>query len=85
MILRASRSISICKTTGKLLTKRATWLNFTFAITGTLLFFGFGAYALWLGKEALLSDLLKVVVGALGGGGLGFYLGSKKSSQQNQQ
>lgn len=46
------------------------------------LFFGFGAFAIWLGKEALLSDLLKVFVGAFGGGGIGYYLGFRHKQQQ---
>lgn len=48
-------------------------------MTTIVLFFGFGFFALWLDKEQLLSDLLKVALGILSGGGFGFYLGAKKT------
>lgn len=52
-------------------------------MTALFLFFGFGALALWLGKEALLSDLLKVFVGAFGGGGIGYIIGFRHKQQSS--
>lgn len=40
-----------------------------------VLFFAFGFYALSLDKENFLADVLKVVIGAFGGGGLGYAVG----------
>lgn len=46
-----------------------------------LLFFAFGFYALYQGKESLLSDLLKVFIGAFGGGGIGYVFGARSNRQ----
>lgn len=46
-----------------------------------LLFFAFGFYALSQGKENLLSDLLKVFIGAFGGGGIGYVFGARSNRQ----
>lgn len=55
---------------------RATWL-FGFIILCLLVF---SLYALHLGREEIISDIIKVLVGALGGGGIGYAIGSKKNS-----
>lgn len=59
------------------LTKSNNRAAMTVLILGLVLFFGFGFFALWLGKEAFLSDMMKVIVGAIGGGGIGFYFGTR--------
>lgn len=41
--------------------------------------FIFFMYALHLGKDAFLSDILKVLVGAFGGGGIGYAIGIQKN------
>lgn len=41
--------------------------------------FVFFMYALSLGKDAFLSDIIKVMFGAFGGGGLGYAIGIKKN------
>ena len=55
---------------------RATWL-FGFIIACLL---AFSLYALYLGKENIISDIIKVLFGAFGGGGIGYAFGSKKKS-----
>ena len=40
----------------------------------------FGLVALFLDKEDVLSDLLKILCGLIGGGGLGYAFGSRKKS-----
>lgn len=40
--------------------------------------FVFGMFALYLGKEAFLSDVLKVIIGAFGGAGIGYMFGKRK-------
>lgn len=47
-------------------------------IIGTL--FIFAMYALYLNKEAFLSDILKVALGAFGGGGVGYAIGNRRGS-----
>lgn len=51
----------------------------TVAVLFLLLFFSFGFYALSQGKESLLSELLKVFIGAFGGGGIGYIFGVRSS------
>ena len=46
----------------------------------TLCLLAFSLYALYLGKEEIISDILKVLVGALGGGGIGYAIGIKRNS-----
>lgn len=61
--------------------------NTTFLIVSLsllVLFFGFGFFALWLDKEEFLSDIMKVIVGAIGGGGLGFYFGARNKLPPQQ-
>ena len=41
----------------------------------------FGMYALYLGKENIISDILKIALGAFGGGGLGYAVGSRKRTE----
>lgn len=43
--------------------------------------FIFVMYALYLGKDQFLSDILKVIVGGLGGGGLGYAIGKHRQGQ----
>ena len=40
--------------------------------------FAFFMYALYLGKDAFLTDMLKVIFGAFGGGGIGYALGTRR-------
>ena len=61
--------------------------NTTFLIVSLsllVLFFGFGFFALWLDKEEFLSDIMKVIVGAIGGGGLVFYFGARNKLPPQQ-
>lgn len=43
-----------------------------------ILFSGFCFCALYLGKEVLLEGLIKVLIGFVGGGGVGYAVGLKK-------
>lgn len=43
--------------------------------------FAFVMYALYLGKDQFLSDMLKVIVGGFGGGGIGYAIGKRKREQ----
>lgn len=43
--------------------------------------FIFFMYALHLGKETFLSDMIKVTLGAFGGGGIGYVIGSKRNKK----
>lgn len=47
-------------------------------------FFSFIIYALYLGKHELISDIIKVLMGLIGGSGLGYYAGFKRGSDKNE-
>jgi len=38
----------------------------------------FGLVSLYLGKEVILADLLKILCGLIGGSGIGYAIGSRK-------
>jgi len=45
-------------------------------------FFGFFGYALYANKDQLILEILRIVVYAGGGGGLGYAIGQKKSTEK---
>ena len=49
--------------------------------TGISIFF---IAALFLNKDTLLIDLLKILAGAFGGGGIGYMFGFRRGKQPNQ-
>lgn len=61
--------------------KRGTVLFAIFLALAAL----FGFAALLLDKEAILSDMLKVIIGAFGGGGFGYVFGVRSQIKNQAQ
>lgn len=51
-------------------------------VTGMVIlaFFIFFMYALHLGRDTLISDVIKIICGAFGGGGIGYLFGFRRGS-----
>jgi hypothetical protein len=45
---------------------------------------GFIVYAMYLNKEQFVLDIIKVLAGALGGGGIGYAIGHKKAKKDQE-
>ena len=61
--------------------KHSQHIGFAMLIATIMGFVGFCWMALAYGKEALVVDVLKIAVSALGGGGVGYAVGVRKGKE----
>lgn len=55
------------------------------AVIALVIIAGIVMYSLYLGKEQFVLELAKLIIAALGGGGVGYAIGQRKSQTQQQQ